>query len=79
MPQQRVKLDELRERQATNRTRGRKGCYSKRINMRFLPANYDYIKATAKATGKTLTDVCNECIEYARSPEEARRNDQEGQ
>ncbi|MDX8420544.1 hypothetical protein MOZ60_10655 [Stecheria sp. CLA-KB-P133] len=45
-----------------NLTSGRKGVHLQRINMAFLPENYEYIKVMAKGTGRSMTQVVNDII-----------------
>lgn len=52
-------------REAEGRTRGRKGCKIKRINMAFKTPVYDYIFTMAVSNGKTLTQTVNSIIEKA--------------
>ncbi len=58
--------EEQKTRAAEMRTQGRKGCKEPRINLAFTPANYDYIKTMARATGKNLTEFCNYVFEKYR-------------
>lgn len=43
-------------------TSGRKGVHLPRINMAFLPENYEYVKTMAKGTGRSMTQVVNDII-----------------
>ena len=58
---------EQAERREELRTQGRKGCKATRINMAFTPANHEFIKVMAKATGKTMTEFTNVVIEAYRN------------
>lgn len=44
------------------RTQGRKGCKAARINMAFTPANHEFIKIMARATGNTMAKFTNMVI-----------------
>lgn len=62
---------EKKERAATLRTQGRKGCKAGRINMAFSTENHQYIKIMAQITGKTMTEFTNQIIdEYRESHSE---------
>lgn len=50
---------EAKDRADNLRTQGRKGCKAFRINMAFTPDNHSFIKIMAKASGKTMTEMCN--------------------
>ncbi len=50
---------EAAERAEEMRTQGRKGCKATRINMAFSPANHQFIKIMARATGRTMTETVN--------------------
>lgn len=41
------------------RTQGRKGCKGTRINMIFTPANHEFLRIMAKASGRSMTQTCN--------------------
>lgn len=58
--------EEIKERQSTLRTQGRKGCKAIRINMAFTPENHRFIKVYASSTGQTMTEACNQMIDYVR-------------
>lgn len=58
---------EQEERAANLKTQGRKGCKATRINMAFTPENHEFIKVMAKATGHTMTEMCNNIITAYRS------------
>jgi len=45
---------------------GRKGLKLPRINMAFIPENYDYIQTMARVRGETLTDFVNRIITASR-------------
>ena len=51
--------EEAAARAAEMRTQGRKGCKGTRINMIFTPDNHDFLKVMAKASGRTMTQMCN--------------------
>lgn len=51
--------EEQAQRAAELRTQGRRGCKALRINMAFTPANHQFLKVMAKASGKTMTEFCN--------------------
>lgn len=57
---------EIKERQSKLRTQGRKGAKAIRINMAFTPDNYQFLQLYAGATGKSLTEACNEMLEFSR-------------
>lgn len=59
--------EEIAARKSALRTQGRKGAKATRINMAFRPENYTFIKIYSKSTGKTLTEACNEMLDYART------------
>lgn len=58
---------EQAERASALKTQGRKGCKAIRINMAFTPENHEFIKVTARATGKTMTEFTNLVIERYRT------------
>ncbi len=58
---------EAAERAAQLKTQGRKGCKATRINMAFTPENHEFIKVMSKATGRTMTEMCNEIITAYRN------------
>lgn len=58
--------DEIQKRQSALKTQGRKGCKAVRINMAFTPENHKFIKVYASSTGQTMTEACNEMLDYAR-------------
>lgn len=60
---------EQAERQATGRTQGRKGCKKegRRINLLLTPENHEFIKIISMATGRSMTQMCNDLIEAYRN------------
>lgn len=59
---------EKRERVASGNTQGKKGCKMPRVNMAFLPDNYQMLKMLSAATGKTITDINNQILtDYVNS------------
>ena len=64
-PKGKVEADpqEQLDRAASMRTQGRKGCKAYRINMAFSPANYEFIRVMARATGYTMTKFANKVVE----------------
>ena len=46
-------------RAAALRTQGRKGCKAVRINMAFTPENHEFLKVMSRASGRTMTELCN--------------------
>ena len=67
--QSKASPQEQAERAATGRTQGRKGCKKdgKRINLLLDPANHQFISVMAKATGRNMTEMCNEIIKAYRN------------
>lgn len=61
-----ITAEELKERRSTLHTQGRKGAKAVRINMAFTPENHTFVKVYAASTGQTMTQACNQMIEYAR-------------
>lgn len=59
--------EEIKRRRSTLKTQGRKGCKAVRINMAFTPENHRFIKVYARSTGQTMTEACNQMLEFARS------------
>lgn len=59
--------EEIKRRRSTLKTQGRKGCRAVRINMAFTPENHRFIKVYARSTGQTMTEACNQMLEFARS------------
>ena len=51
--------EEARERAENLQTQGRKGCKAVRINLAFTPANHEFIKVMARASGRTMTEFTN--------------------
>lgn len=68
---------EIKRRQSALKTQGRKGAKAIRINMAFTPENHKFIKVYASSTGQTMTEACNQMLDYARRDpkflEEARK------
>ena len=58
---------EATERAAKLKTQGRKGCKATRINMAFTPANHEFIKVMARATGHTMTEFTNMVVAAYRN------------
>lgn len=54
--------EEKQEIMETLKTAGRKGCGLKRINMAFVPSNYEYITCMARVTGVSMTEFTNLAI-----------------
>lgn len=61
--------EEAKERASKLETQGRKGCKAIRINMAFTPENHQFIKVYASSTGQTMTEACNQMLDYARTDE----------
>lgn len=59
--------EEIKARKSALRTQGRKGAKATRINMAFTPENHQFIKVYASSTGKTMTEACNQMLDYART------------
>lgn len=59
--------EEAQERREALRTQGRKGVKAIRINMAFTPANHEFIKVLARATGRTMTELTNQVIAAYRN------------
>lgn len=59
--------EQAAERLNSLQTRGAKGCKAVRINMAFTTDNYNYIKVVSMASGKTMTQFVNDCIERCRT------------
>ena len=57
---------EAEARKESLQTQGRKGCKAIRINMAFTPANHEFIKVMARASGRTMTEFTNLVIEAYR-------------
>lgn len=57
---------EIKKRQSELKTQGRKGAKAIRINMAFTPENHKFIKVYASSTGQTMTEACNQMLDYAR-------------
>lgn len=57
-----VTPDEKTKREATGKTRGKKGCESVRINMAFYTDEYDYIQTMAPFYKLTYTQLVNKLI-----------------
>ena len=58
---------EQAERAQNLKTQGRKGCKATRINMAFSPQNHEFIKVMAKASGRTMTEMCNDILTAYRN------------
>lgn len=58
--------EEVKKRKSALKTQGRKGCKAVRINMAFTPENHKFIKVYASSTGQTMTEACNQMLDYAR-------------
>lgn len=58
--------EEAEKRRRNLKTQGRKGCKAIRINMAFSPQNHKFIKVYASSTGQTMTEACNQMLDYAR-------------
>ena len=58
---------EAAERASELKTQGRKGCKAIRINMAFTPDNHEFIKVMSRASGRTMTEMCNEIISAYRN------------
>lgn len=65
--QGKASTQEQAERAAGLRTQGRKGCKATRINMAFTPDNHEFIKVMSKATGRSMTQMCNDIITAYRN------------
>lgn len=59
--------EEAETRRRKLKTQGRKGCKAIRINMAFSPQNHRFIKVYASSMGMTMTEACNELLDYART------------
>lgn len=59
--------EEVKQRQSKLKTQGRKGAKAIRINMAFTPENHHFIKVYASSTGQTMTEACNQMLDYART------------
>lgn len=57
---------EIAKRRSALKTQGRKGAKAIRINMAFTPENHKFIKVYARSTGQTMTEACNQMLDYAR-------------
>lgn len=58
--------EEVKTRRSNLKTQGRKGAKAIRINMAFTPENHKFIKVYASSTGQTMTEACNQMLDYAR-------------
>jgi hypothetical protein len=61
--------EEQAQRAAAHRTQGRKGCKldGQRINLLLSTENHDFIKVMARATGRSMTELCNDIITAYRN------------
>lgn len=59
--------EEVKARMESLTTQGRKGCKALRINMAFSPSNYEFLHVMSKASGKTLTKMCNMIVSAYRN------------
>lgn len=61
--------EEQAARAAAGKTQGRKGCKKEgqRINLLLEPANHEFIKVMAKATGRNMTEMCNDIFTAYRN------------
>lgn len=59
--------EEIAARKSALKTQGRKGAKAVRINMAFTPENHQFIKVYASSTGQTMTEACNQMLDYART------------
>ena len=50
---------EIADRRESLQTQGRKGAKAIRINMAFTPANHEFIRIMANASGKSMTQFTN--------------------
>lgn len=58
--------EEVKTRRSKLKTQGRKGAKAIRINMAFTPENHRFIRVYASSTGQTMTEACNQMLDYAR-------------
>ena len=61
-PHKEATPEEVRSRQDSMKTQGKKGAKLPRINMGFTPDNYEYLQTVSAMTGTTMTSLCNEII-----------------
>ena len=59
--------EEIRRRQDSLKTQGRKGAKAIRINMAFTPNNHEFIRVMSKASGKSMTEFTNLIITAYRN------------
>ncbi len=54
--------EEKERREATGRTRGRKGCKLPRVNLALWTENHDYVETMSNMYGQSMTDFINGII-----------------
>lgn len=62
--------EEIAQRQAEGRTRGKKGCHKVSFTVALAPQNHEYLKLMAKMTGKTAGEFLDYLLQAHKATNE---------